>query len=196
MHVKHTWGKRCDVLLFMSSVKNDTFPTIGLNVSEGRNHLVAKVMQGFQYVAANYFDAADWFMKADDDTYVIMENLRHFLSKENSEKPIVFGSKFMLHVGSRQQYFTGGPGYILSKAALRRFAEATKNKTSNNPRDGTTEDIKISSFLHRIGVQFGNSTDSSGRTLFHHFPFENYVIHKYSKMAWEKQIPRAEVVSI
>ena len=89
VHVKHTWGKRCDVLLFMSSVKNDTFPTIGLNVTEGRDHLEAKVMQGFQYVVANYFDAADWYMKADDDTYVIMENLRHFLSKQNSETPEV-----------------------------------------------------------------------------------------------------------
>ena len=175
VHVKHTWGKRCDVLLFMSSVENDTFPTIGLNVSEGRDHLVAKVMQGFQYVVANYFDAADWFMKADDDTYVIMENLRHLLSKENSETPVFFGSKFK--PGSREPYLAGGPGYVLSKAALNRFAEATKNDSSNYPRDGTTEDITITRFLHRIGVHYGNTTDSSGRTLFHHFPFENYVIH-------------------
>ena len=54
----------------MSSVKNDSFPTIGLNVSEGRGHLTAKSMLAFRHVYENYFDKADWFMKADDDTYL------------------------------------------------------------------------------------------------------------------------------
>ena len=30
-HIKNTWGKRCNKLLFFSSVGNDTFPTIGKN---------------------------------------------------------------------------------------------------------------------------------------------------------------------
>ena len=52
-------------------MKNDSFPTVGLNISEGREHLTGKTMQAFRYVYENYFDKADWFMKADDDTYVI-----------------------------------------------------------------------------------------------------------------------------
>ena len=42
---------------------NQEFPTVGLNVSEGREHLTAKTMQGFRYIYDHHLDDADWFMK-------------------------------------------------------------------------------------------------------------------------------------
>ena len=33
--VKDTWGKRCNVLVFISSVEDKEFPVVGLNVPEG-----------------------------------------------------------------------------------------------------------------------------------------------------------------
>ena len=92
--VKDTWGGRADKVLYMSSEQNDTFPTIKLDVQEGRDHLTAKTMQAFRYCYEHYFDDYDWFMKADDDTYVIVENLEYFLSKFNPSEPIAFGHLF------------------------------------------------------------------------------------------------------
>ena len=44
--------------------------------SQGKCHLGLCPWQAFEYVYKNHLDDADWFLKADDDTYTIVENLR------------------------------------------------------------------------------------------------------------------------
>jgi glycoprotein-N-acetylgalactosamine 3-beta-galactosyltransferase len=54
-------------------------------------------------------------MKVDDDTYVILENLRYFLRDYKSSDPVYFGHHFKTIV--QQGYYSGGAGYVLSKEA-------------------------------------------------------------------------------
>lgn len=176
IHVKRTWGKRCNILLFFSSVTNKTFPTIGLNVSEGRGHLTAKTMLAFRYVFKHYFDKADWFMKADDDTYVIVENLRYFLSSHSPKEPVYFGHHFKTIV--KQGYYSGGAGYVLSKEALRRFAEGSTNKQMCR-EDGGAEDAEIGHCMQNLGVRTENTTDKLGRSRFHCFDPETHIFGGY-----------------
>ena len=68
IHVKNTWGKRCNKLLFISSETDMELGTIALPVNEGRNNLWDKTKSAFQYVYQNHYDEADWFLKADDDS--------------------------------------------------------------------------------------------------------------------------------
>lgn len=93
-HVKATWGRRFNRLVFISSKDDPSLPAVALPVAEGRNHLWAKTVGGFNYSYHHHLDEAEWFMKADDDSYVIVENLRYFLSSQNSSEPIYFGCKF------------------------------------------------------------------------------------------------------
>ena len=60
------------------------------------------------FISILFRDKADWFMKADDDTYVIVENLRYMLEPYSSSQPIYFGCKFKPHVN--QGYMSGGAG--------------------------------------------------------------------------------------
>ena len=166
IYVKNTWGKRVDNLLFFSSESDPYIPTIGLNLSEGYWHLTAKSMHGFRYVYQHHFKDADWFMKVDDDTYVIMENLRYFLSDKNSSVPVYYGLHFKVLV--KQGYHSGGAGYVLSKEALRRLA-TTGSNSSLCSQDQGFEDVRVGRCLEKLGVKIGSSLDRFGRSRFHCF---------------------------
>ncbi|XP_059179419.1 glycoprotein-N-acetylgalactosamine 3-beta-galactosyltransferase 1-like isoform X2 [Physella acuta] len=161
--VKKTWATHAEKVLYMSSQSNSSFPAIGLNVTEGRDQLSVKTMEAFSYVYRHHFQQFDWFMKADDDTYVIVENLLFFLSDKDCNDPVYFGNIYKVKV--KQGYNSGGAGYVLSKEALRRLClhgDAQKCR-----QEGREEDVAMGECLQRLGVRAGETVDSQGRTRFH-----------------------------
>ena len=68
IHVKNTWGKRCNKLLFMSTTADSEINSISLPVQEKRSSLWDKTRFALQYIYNYHFDEADWFLKADDDS--------------------------------------------------------------------------------------------------------------------------------
>ena len=53
---------------------------------------------GFQHAFEKHFDEADWFLKSDDDTYVVVENLKFMLAEYNTSEPMWFGCKYHPYV--------------------------------------------------------------------------------------------------
>ena len=78
--VKETWRKRCDVLLFLSSKTDPDSPTIKIDVGEGRDKLWDKTRAAWDYVYQHHLHDVEWFVKGDDEIYMIIENLRYLLS--------------------------------------------------------------------------------------------------------------------
>ncbi|XP_010571145.1 PREDICTED: protein OS-9 [Haliaeetus leucocephalus] len=179
-HVRATWARHCNVALFMSSEPDERFPAIGLPVREGRHQLYWKTIRAFQYVYRHHLDRADWFLKADDDTFVVVANLRWLLAGHPPDRPIYFGKRFKPF--AKQGYMSGGAGYVLSKEALRRFVTAFASGTCTHT--SAVEDLAMGQCLEKVGVEAGDSRDTWGRETFHPFPPESHLTDKFSQSFW------------
>ncbi|CAJ1051079.1 glycoprotein-N-acetylgalactosamine 3-beta-galactosyltransferase 1-B [Xyrichtys novacula] len=179
-HVKSTWSRHCNMVIFMSSVDDPDFPTVGLGTKEGRDQLYWKTIKAFHYAYEHHINEADWFLKADDDTYVIVDNLRLVLANHTPEEPIYFGRRFKPF--TKQGYMSGGAGYVLSKEALRRFVEGFKNNVCSHTT--SVEDLAMGQCMEKVGVLAGDSRDSVHRETFHPFVPEQHLTVKFSKSFW------------
>uniref|UniRef100_A0A336LUX7 Glycoprotein-N-acetylgalactosamine 3-beta-galactosyltransferase 1 n=1 Tax=Culicoides sonorensis TaxID=179676 RepID=A0A336LUX7_CULSO len=174
-HVLNTWGHRCNKLLIMSSEYDENLDVVALPVQEGRNNLWAKTKEAFKYVYKHHLNDADWFLKADDDTYVIVENLRYALHSYPTTYPIYFGCRFKPYV--KQGYMSGGAGYVLSKEALIRFVEEAIPDPKMCRQDAAgAEDVEIGRCLQNVHVRAGDSRDFELRARFLPFVPEGHLI--------------------
>ena len=72
--------------------RDDRIGTIALpGVEEGHDKLWPKAVAALKYVWEHHGHDAEWFLKADDDTWVFTNNLRSFLANHDPDEPHYFG---------------------------------------------------------------------------------------------------------
>ena len=77
-------------LISVSDQQTENLPTLTVKLS-GREKLWGKTKEMFlqtEQLARNY----DWVLKADDDTFIFMENLKAMLSHFNSSSALIAGA--------------------------------------------------------------------------------------------------------
>ena len=155
------WANRCNKIIFISedpiSLSNFTEEVVVLAAKPGQYGMTYSTMAAFDYIYKHHADDADWFLNADDRTYVIVENLRYMLAPYDSSKPLYFGHE---HASSGQRPLGSTPGYILSKQALKTFGE--------REMAACVTDIQIGKCLDSLGVRLKDSRDVLGRDRFHY----------------------------
>ena len=70
------------------------------NIEPGYLHLTKKTHLAFAFAYEHYLNEFDWFVKADDDTYLSIEHLKYFLKDKNSSAPVTYGYNFKVSIES------------------------------------------------------------------------------------------------
>ncbi|XP_053949228.1 glycoprotein-N-acetylgalactosamine 3-beta-galactosyltransferase 1-like [Anastrepha ludens] len=173
IHVRRTWGRRCNRLLFVTSqADEDLGETLVITAVEDTYEKIwAKTRLAFEQIYHKYGDDMDWFYKADDDTFAFIENMRYMLYPYSPDIPIYFGHNFKLQRNIEQVYMSGGSGYVLSRESLRRFVESAivNNTNCDAINDHQPEDVAMGQCLRAVNVTAGDSRDTHGEWRF--FPF-------------------------
>ncbi|XP_071097863.1 glycoprotein-N-acetylgalactosamine 3-beta-galactosyltransferase 1-like [Haliotis cracherodii] len=112
--VNETWAKRCDHRMFVMTTNkpNTGMDILNLNIKDGRQHLTDKSIASLKHIYKHHLDKYDWFLKADDDTFVVMENLKFLLSHYDPTEGVYVGHLFKKY--TKWGYMSGGAGYVIS----------------------------------------------------------------------------------
>ena len=188
------WGQYFDKTIYVTSNDSQLHPLSTLIFpveKESRDQLWNKTMLAFRHLYTEYGDSYDWFMKADDDSFVVTDNLYKFLSNYNSSEPHYFGRIWKLN---NQIYCSGGAGYVVSRAALKILIEGLDGKCKDQ-MNGIVEDYEFGRCLNRMGVYPEDSRDENGRFRFNCFSFRyHYQTPKGQLPGWTYEMSKYPVM--
>ena len=136
--ITKTWGAQCDRIVFFSDFDDASIGAVDVRAEyEGTLHsLINKMSRGIRMVASLFAREYDWFVKADADSFYIIENLRHYLldrypsESDVAVTPHYLGERFYKD-GNPGQAFNPGAGYVLNRAALQLLACSYANPAAN-----------------------------------------------------------------
>ncbi|RHY32780.1 hypothetical protein DYB32_002250 [Aphanomyces invadans] len=190
--IKSTWGRRCDKLLFMSNVEDPTIPTVRVVAPPTHEHLWQKHRYVVRVLAREFDPASyDWIFKCDDDSYVIMDNLKYFLARQDRDRPAIFGHRmtlqpwimheafgdptamprsyrFVRHLSRGLYYTPGGAGYAFNGAYLARLHDVLDDPFCI-PHAVVPDDWAVSFCMLHEHVAPRDTRDRHGRERFHQY---------------------------
>ena len=78
-HIQATWGKHCSELPFSALGQIRKYQLSNCQCQRDEIICGEKTKGSLKYIYDYYLNSADWFLKADDNTYVIIENLQRLM---------------------------------------------------------------------------------------------------------------------
>ncbi|KAE8999617.1 hypothetical protein PF005_g15494 [Phytophthora fragariae] len=202
--VAETWGQRCDKLMFFSNttdaivvaagtVKEQRYDVVKMDVIADHNHLWQKHKATLRYVHEHFRHDFEWFYKADDDAYVVMENLRQYLRRPEilqtyKREPMQMGHRFNLTQELVSYYIvddslediwrsrwerwvfnSGGPGYVMNRLYMDKIVNILPDWTclSDRHSEMLPDDASISFCMMWHDVLPWGTRDHEGRERWH-----------------------------
>ncbi|XP_060083482.1 glycoprotein-N-acetylgalactosamine 3-beta-galactosyltransferase 1-like [Ylistrum balloti] len=177
--IHKTWAKRCTQVVYLAHNVTSSYelPVISITSPEKLSFYREKIKTVLSLIMRNYIKQFDWFLIATDETYVIMENLRYFLSSKNPSSPVLYGRVNPLKdVTFKKPYFPRqfnmeNMGFVMSKGAIERVSAIDYTKISCG--ETITGDAYTDLCMSVVGVTAGSTKDSDGRERFNCVPPEH-----------------------
>jgi len=182
--IMDTWAKRCNKFIFFSNKADPSLPYIKDVVIYKETTNWSQLKEAITYVYKKHSNDFDWILKVNDNSYVVMENLRHLLYQYDTDWPLIIGQRFL-----SQDYMTGV--FTLSRRAMIRLIdEGFPNKELCGDEYYHNGDMAISQCCQHLNIIKVDGIDSSGRGQF----FQNGPEHAlfperqndYDKWYWHK----------
>lgn len=171
----------------------ETFATITIgdvifiDTPEGYSNLTEKSREILQFLYLTEIDKYGWFLKADDDTYFILENLRYFLQGLDMDQPAYLGYQ-LEPTWFDSPYMSGGAGYVFNRAGLKLLVERGLQTKGMCQEKGSFEDLEVGRCAVKSGVTIYSSLDKFERETFHPDNINDYIpgpppewLHYYSR---------------
>mmetsp|Transcript_33040 Transcript_33040/g.80303 ORF Transcript_33040/g.80303 Transcript_33040/m.80303 type:complete len:518 (+) Transcript_33040:124-1677(+) len=185
--IRETWAPGCDGFLAFSTKSDPRIPAISLphEGPEAYENMWQKVRSIWAFVGKHYLDDFDFFFQGGDDLFVLPQNLRLYLSRTvaNPDQDDFFGGR-RFKSGKTDYFNSGGAGYVLSRATLRKFVkEGLESKICNAHLKTSMEDLMIARCLRmQFGIGLVDTRDEKERERFHPFSPGNH-------FTWKPPVP-------
>ncbi|WKY02412.1 hypothetical protein Q1695_016010 [Nippostrongylus brasiliensis] len=181
--VMNTWGRDCNRIIFVSNETDDVLPVLVFEGEEFWRGLSNKTQKALKWIYGNVLNQYEWFLKADDDTYVHMTNLRHLLRKYSPNKALAFGHKYQ-KPNSNYYYHSGGAGYAISRRGVQRIVkDGLLGGNCSAEAKVVTEDVFVGKCLSKLGATVMDGADENGAHRFFPVAVWDY-LHQYRLPPW------------
>ncbi|KAH8380319.1 hypothetical protein KR009_009932 [Drosophila setifemur] len=188
-YVKRTWGKHCNILLFVSGdIDDELEPYVPVVNGTDTWDLVHR---GLMHAFLFYGHQIDWFLRVEDSSFVALENLRFMIDRKKylPSQPIYFGYE-LENIYTHEPFVYCKSGYVISHEALRRYTEESKNplNTQCMHLEGYTEGLELNRCLSHVNVTSVDSRDEYGHETFAPVAMDYQFLDGYEHIFWLKNL--------
>jgi glycoprotein-N-acetylgalactosamine 3-beta-galactosyltransferase len=164
----------------VSAVANySTYTTFPLPQNEIKEYLSLKSFYSWMYMARKFSDRVDYIMKADPDTFMLMDNYLQYLYEYYSPEQQVYMGRVFKTGGNFNDPFITGLSVTLSRATAKLLLSRStiqgvkpdyhECSAERFRRNGGADDHVLAHCLRSVGVYPAFTRDEYGRERFLHF---------------------------
>ncbi|VDL85451.1 unnamed protein product [Schistocephalus solidus] len=137
-YIKATWARRIERFLFLSNEDDSSLPAIKIVGEDKEQTSFQKVLAGLLFAYRHNLTYFDYFIKTEDDAYVVPENLRFLLRSFDSNDPLMMG-----HSNEAKGDVSDRVAYVLSRGAVTAVAKGFINNVPACRNSKLREDVAM-----------------------------------------------------